>query len=81
MLTGYDHGGTLPPGLSVARNDTPVPEQIRAVNDDCKCAGIEEFIQSDTGNEFAGVNVICTLCGREFSLIDISESKPLTCSG
>jgi hypothetical protein len=44
------------------------------MSDQCKCAGIEQFIRSDTGNEFSGVCVVCTLCGRDFVLGDVSEN-------
>lgn len=39
----------------------------------CRCEGIEEFLRSDTGNEFSGVGLVCDLCGREFTVEDVSE--------
>lgn len=42
----------------------------------CRCAGIEKFIRSDTGGEFSGVCVTCTLCGRRFDLDEAGRVPP-----
>jgi hypothetical protein len=41
----------------------------------CKCDDAETWLQSDTGNEFSGVCVTCTLCGRQFEITDVSEPQ------
>ena len=42
----------------------------------CRCEGIEEFLRSDTANEYAGVAAVCELCGRDVNLTDVSELPP-----
>jgi hypothetical protein len=39
----------------------------------CRCTGIESFIRSDTADEYSGIGLVCTLCGRDFEVEEISR--------
>lgn len=49
------------------------PTPVQRLPGDCQCKGIEEFLHSDTAGEFSGVAVVCDLCGRDFTIDDVSE--------
>jgi hypothetical protein len=53
----------------------PITQAIRILRDgvDCRCKDAEKYLRSDTGGEYGGVCLVCTICGRD---IDVNEVDP-----
>jgi hypothetical protein len=41
----------------------------------CKCEKVEEFLRSDTQDEYSGVAMVCILCGRNISVDELSRDE------